>query len=131
MNEFMYVFQINKMTVFEVNYYTLSSNKSPHFATSAAQFIRSKRDYSTCGQCQKRVLPKNSAAYRFFEKWDNKHLKNLTDDEWKEITSDVEKLKERYNYIEKVRDTFKGTSTRIPYYDIVELSKMSVKKAVS
>lgn len=46
MKEFMYCFQISKLIVFEVEYYTLGGNKAPYFSTSAAEFIRSKRDYN-------------------------------------------------------------------------------------
>lgn len=69
MQEFMYCFQITKMIVFKVEYYTLCDDKTPHFSTSAARFIRSKRDYRECGQAQDRLLPKGSLARRFYEKW--------------------------------------------------------------
>lgn len=133
MKEFMYCFQIDKMTVFEVEFYTLSTNKEPHFSTSAARFIRSKRDYSECGQCQARILPKHSAARRFYDKWDRLHLHNLTPEEYAEMTADIETLKSRYNYIEDVRDCF-GRSvgcykTHLSFNDIVELSKLTPKKA--
>lgn len=133
MKEFMYCFQIDKMTVFEVNFYTLSTNKNPYFSTSASRFIRSKRDYSECGQAQESLLPKHSAARRFYDKWDWLHLCNLTPEEYIEIVADIEKLKTRYNYIEDIRDCF-GRSvgcykTHIPFYEIVELSKMTPKKA--
>ena len=106
MKEFMYCFQIDKMTVFEVRFYTLSTNKTPYFSTSAARFIRSKRDYSQCGQAQKSVLPLHSAARRFYDKWDRLHLHNLTPEEYAEMIADIEDLKARYNYIEDVRDCF-------------------------
>lgn len=132
MKEFMYCFQIDKMTVFEVDFYTLSTNKEPHFSTSAARFIRSKRDYSQCGQAQKMVLPKGSPAYRFYNKWNRLHLQNLTQDEYTEIMKDIEELKARYNYIEDLRDCFGQSAgcyiTHIPFLDIVELSKMKPKK---
>lgn len=78
MKEFMYCFQISKLIVFEVEYYTLGGNKAPYFSTSAAEFIRSKRDYNRCGQAQRELLPKHSPARRFFEKWDYCHLHDLT-----------------------------------------------------
>lgn len=133
MKEFMYCFQIDKMTVFEVSFYTLGTNKEPHFSTSAAQFIRSKRDYSTCGQCQGRILPKHSAARRFYEKWDRLHLRNLTPEEYAEIGADIENLKARYNYIEDVRECFGQSAgcykTGFSFYQVVELSKQTPKKA--
>lgn len=132
MKEFMYCFQLDKMTVFEVDFYTLSTNKMPHFSTSAARFIRSKRDYSRCGQCQKDVLPRHSAARRFYDKWDRLHLHSLTPAEYEEMTADIEKLKARYNYIEDVRDCFGRSAgchkTHLSFYEIVELSKLTPKK---
>lgn len=128
MKEFMYCFQIDKMTVFEVNFYTLSTNKTPYFSTSAARFIRSKRDYSTCGQCQKDVLPKKSVAYRFYDKWDHLHLRNLTPKEYTEIIAHIELLKSRYNYIEDIREQFgESVNCYIPFYKVVELSKQTPK----
>lgn len=133
MKEFMYCFQLDKMTVFEVEFYTLSTNKEPHFSTSAARFIRSKRDYSQCGQAQESLLPRHSAARRFYDKWDRLHLHNLTPEEYAEITADIEGLKARYNYIEDVRECFGQSAgcykTGIPFYEVVELSKLTPKKA--
>lgn len=128
MKEFMYCFQISKLIVFEVEYYTLGGNKAPYFSTSAAEFIRSKRDYSRCGQAQRELLPKHSPARRFFEKWDYCHLHDLTPAEYEEITADIEQLKARYNYIEDVCDTFRGSRSSIPFYKVVELSKQTPKK---
>lgn len=132
MKEFMYCFQIDKMTVFEVEYYTLSTNKTPHFSTSAARFIRSKRDYSECGQAQ-HILPRHSAAHRFYEKWDHLHLHDLTPEEYAEMIADIEALKAHYNYIEDVRECFGQSAgcykTHIPFNQIVELSKLTPKKA--
>lgn len=129
--EFMYCFQISKLIVFEVQYYTLSTNTTPHFATSANEFIRSKRDYSRCGQAQAALLPKGSPARRFWQKWDPLHLKDLTPAQYEELTADIEELKARYNYIEDVRDCF-GRSAgcykiHIPFYEVVELSKQTPK----
>lgn len=132
MQEFMYCFQITKMIVFKVEYYTLSDGKMPHFSTSAARFIRSKRDYKECGQAQDKLLPKGSLARRFYEKWDYLHLGSLTPEEYGEILADIELLKAHYNYIEDVRDCFGESAgcykTHIPFYEIVKLSKMEPKK---
>lgn len=127
MKEFMYVFQIDKMTVFEVSYYTLGGNKAPYFTTEAARFIRSKRDYAECGQAQKNLLSARSCARRFFDKWDHLHLSDLTKEEYAGIYADIEEMKEKYNYIEEIRDTFSGTYYNIPFYKIVELSKFTPK----
>lgn len=131
MKEFMYCFQIDKMRVFEVKFYTLSSNKTPYFTTSVAQFIRSKRDYGQCGQAQKNILPKSSAAMRFYKKWDHLHLHDLTQEEYDAVVTDIEELKGRYNYIEDIRECFGASAgchkTHIPFNQIVELSKMPPK----
>lgn len=133
MKEFMYCFQIDKMTVFEVKFYTLGTNKTPYFSTSAARFIRSKCDYNECGQCQARILPNHSTARRFYDKWDRLHLHNLTPEEYAEMTVDIEMLKARYNYIEDIRECFGRSAgcykTHIPFYKIVELSKLTPKSA--
>ena len=42
MKEFHAVFQLSKTIIFEVNFYTLSTNQTPHFSTNAAQFARKK-----------------------------------------------------------------------------------------
>lgn len=132
MKEFMYCFQIDKMTVFEVYFYTLSTNTTPHFSTSAARFIRSKRDYSMGGQAQEKLLPKHSTARSFYDKWDRLHLHNLTHEEYAEMTADIEALKARYNYIEDVRDCFGRSAgcykTHIPFNEVVELSKRTPKR---
>ena len=128
MKEFMYVFQISKLITFEVNFYTLGTNSAPYFSTSANEFCRSKLDYTRGGQAQRDLLPKFSPARRFFEKWDHCHLHDLTPEEYEEIAADIEELKTRYNYIEDIRDTFRGSRSSIPFYDIVKLSKMEPKK---
>ena len=120
---FLVVFQINRMTVFEVDYGAIKSNTNWHFSTSAATFIRSKRDYNTCGQCQKRVL--KGKAKSFFEKWDAFHLKSLTPEQYSEMLSDLQELKNTYNYIEEGEDY---PMHHIPFHRIVELSKMDMKK---
>ena len=43
--EFNIAFQIDKMTIFNVTYYTLGSNSSAHFSTNASKFVRNKRDF--------------------------------------------------------------------------------------
>ena len=132
MKEFMYCFQISKLIVFEVSYYTLSTNAAPYFSTSANEFCRSKRDYTRGGQAQAALLPKGSPARRFWQKWNPVHLKNLTPAQYNELTADIEELKARYNYIEDVRDCFGRSAgcykTHIPFYEVVELSKLTPKK---
>lgn len=124
--EFLSVFQISKMVVFKVNYYTCGNNEKPYFSTSAALFVRNKRDYSHCGQCQNEVLPKG-AAKDFFKKWDKKHLSDLTNEEYTEMTSDLSKLKEAYNNIYIEKDTFKNQKSHTSFYEIKELSMQKVK----
>lgn len=99
-NEFEYTFIIDRMVSFTVSYYTLGSNKHPHFSTCAQKFNRPKSDYSECGQAQDNLLPYHSMARDFWRKWNRKHLKSLTDDELRQVENDVELLKQNYPYVE-------------------------------
>ena len=126
--EFKYCFQITKLIMFEVEYYTLGNNKSPYFVTEANEFFKNKKDYKSGGQAQDRLLPKNSIARQFWEKWDKKHLKDLSDNEYREVVKDIEELKEKYNYIEYIKDTFKGKYENFSFGEIVLLSKADLKK---
>lgn len=123
--EFMYAFQIDRMTIFEVKYYTCGSNSNPHFVTSAGVFNQPKTDYVCCGQCQDYTL--YGKAKEFYEKWDCHHLKDLTDEEYVQLLNDIEILKENYNYYYKKRDTFAGTYTDFHFHEMVDLSKLKVK----
>lgn len=112
--EFIYTFQLSKLVIFTVKYNTVGSNATPYFATSSARFIKSKRDFERCGQCQNDVL--SGSALEFYKKYDNLHLKDLTLSEYNKIIIDIEILKNKYNYINS--DSF---------YNQVELSKMNLK----
>ena len=120
--EFHIAFEVTRYDIFEVSFYTLGSNKSAHFSTSANRLNRRKSDYTQCGQAQESVLPKGSKARNFYELWDDKHLSDLTDDEYNEMVEDLKTLAERYNYIliDNERD-------HIPFMDIVCLSKQELK----
>lgn len=131
--EFQAAFQLDKTTIFEVRYSTVSSNQHPDFATRAGKLIRSKRDYSSGGQCQERVLPKNSEAYRFYKKWDVEHLHTLDVQKLAELEEDVSKLAQSYNHIHRCAECFGtgGDGHEIRFWEIVELSKMKPKKRVA
>jgi len=123
--EFHAVFQICKMRIFEVNFHTIKGNSSPHFSTSAAMFVRNKRDYKQCGQCQEYVLgePLSAKAMLFYEKWDKHHLSSLSDDDlYREMRDDLSKLSEHYNYM--YTQEYRGFS----FQELVEFSKQKVKK---
>lgn len=124
--EFKYVFQITRKIMFNVEYYTLGGNPTPHFATSADVFNQPKTDYERCGQCQADVL--TGLALEFYEKWDKCHLHDLKDGEWQEVIEDIEELKNKYNYIEKIQPTFAGDYSNISFYAVKELSMLPVKK---
>lgn len=129
MKEFLYCFQISKTIIFEVNYYTLSTNSNAHFTTSAAEFVRNKKDFRQCGQAQADLLPLASIARRFWQKWDQHHLHDLTPAQYAELLEDLEALKTRYNYIVKELDeTQKPYNPRIPFWQLVEFSKQEPKK---
>lgn len=112
--EFNYTFQINKTVIFEVSYYTLGTNKSPYFSTSAAVFNRLKSDFNQCGQCQEDLL--FGDAKKFFYKFDSLHLKDLSENDYISIIEDIELLKAKYNYIDNCS-----------FYNQRELSKMKLK----
>lgn len=125
--EFHYAFQINRLTIFEVDYYTLGDNRHPYFTTSAKHFVRSKRGVDRAGQCQEHVL--SGRAKAFWKKWDELHLKDLTDEEYNNLRDDLEVLKQSYEYIVEERDTFAGTNWYFTYSQIYELSMRPLKKA--
>ena len=99
---FSMVFQITKNIMFEVNYHKIGSNTDPYFSTSAMVFNRPKTDYKLCGQCQASVLPIASSARMFYKKWNKYHCNDIMDSEtYKELLSDLDELKEKYNYVER------------------------------
>lgn len=117
MKEFKYCFAVGNDTVFEVCYYTLGSNKSPHFATQAAHFDERYRDYDQCGQAQKDLLLDNSLARWFYEKWDKYHLKDLTREQHQSITDDIKILMHEYPLFVKT------DGTDIPFYKVVAIAR--------
>lgn len=116
---FMYAFKINKMIIFEVEYGAIKENKNWHFSTSSAEFIRSKKDFARCGQCQNDLLKNNKIAFDFFSKWDNFHLSNLTTKQYKNLLKDIEILKNNYKYIFKDENYDRHY---IPFYELKDLS---------
>lgn len=128
--EFQYLFQITGLVNFSVNFYTLSSNKIPHFTTSANKFYKSKTDYESGGQAQEIILPKNSLARDFYKKFDKYHLKNLTTEEYNEIVGEIEKLKERYNFICKKESEQPLNNFNFTFTEAVDLSEQPLKLRV-
>lgn len=122
--EFKYVFQLSKKVTFEVDYYTLGSNQNPYFSTSANEFNQPKTDYSRGGQAQEELC--TGLAKKFYEKWDKHHLKELDEPTYKELLSDIEQLKDRYNYIEKHGEEARYNHS---FYAVKELSKLEPKQA--
>ena len=70
--EFHAAFQLTRKIIFEVSYYTLGSNDSPYFTTSAEEFNQPKTDYNRAGQAQDDLC--TGAARAFYKKWDLFHL---------------------------------------------------------
>lgn len=128
MKEFIAVFQLSKTIIFEVKYYTLSTNKSPYFTTSAAEFCRNKKDFRQCGQAQKELTKYFLTARRFWKKWDKHHLQDLTPDLYNDLQADLQKLKDTYNYIYKELDeTKKPYSPNFGFYHLAEWTKQKPK----
>lgn len=88
-----------RKTQFNVQYYRIGGNKYPYFSTNCDVMNYVRSDINMGGQCQKAVLPKNTLAFRFFEKWDKKHLQQLNEDEMNEVLADIEELKNKYDYV--------------------------------
>lgn len=95
--EFLAAFQLSKLIIFEVHYYTLGSNKTPYFATSAEKFCKNKQDFQQCGQAQKTLLRGYPTAIHFFEKWDACHLHDLSTQQYQAMRADLETLRAKYN----------------------------------
>ena len=122
---FSMVFQITKSIMFEVNYHKIDSNTPPYFSTSAMVFNRPKTDYKLCGQCQASVLPTASVAKMFYKKWNKYHCKDIMDSEtYKELISDLDELKEKYNYVERF------DNIDITFNQCKELSMLPLKKTI-
>lgn len=121
--EFHYAFQLTRKIIFEVSYYTLGSNKTPYFTTSASEFNQPKTDWCRCGQAQKDLC--FGLAKKFYEKWDVHHLHILNDDQFAEVVQDLEELKKTYNYIaEEAVDH----PDDLRFWQLKELSMQKVKK---
>lgn len=128
MKEFQAVFQMSKTIIFEVKYYTLSTNTHAHFTTQAAEFCRNKKDFCKCGQAQADLLKHFPTARRFFEKWDALHLQDLTPEQYKEMQKDLETLKFRYNYIiEELDESRRPYSPHFAFYRLAEWTKQKPK----
>ncbi len=132
MKEFISVFQLSKTIIFEVCFYTLGTNQTPHFTTSAAKFCKNKRDYSRCGQAQEELTKGFFTARRFWKKWDKCHLKNLTKSQYDEMQNDIQLLKQKYNYIyEELLETCRPYNPHFSFDYLAEWSKQNPKKRPS
>jgi len=120
--EFHAIFQLSKTDIFEVRYYRLERNVTQHFATAGASFIRSKRDYWRCGQCQVDLLENYPAAQKFYQKWDKWHLMEMDTDTYREMRDELKDLSAWYNYI--------VSETEPSFDEIKELSKQKLKRFV-
>lgn len=121
--EFHAAFQLTRKIIFEVSYYTLGSNESAYFATSAYEFNQPKTDWSRGGQAQKDLC--FGPAKVFYEKWDRYHLQKLDDEQFEEMIKGLEVLKQKYNYIEN-KAAVKPADIR--FSQMKELSMQKVKK---
>ena len=129
MKEFNVCFQMSKMILFKVSYYTLGGNQNPYFTTSAYEFIRSKRDFGRVGQCQEDLLKKFRTAYNFYKKWDVFHLKQLTQEQYNEMRKDLCVLEQKYNtLLLEMEDGTKLKPDHFSFSQLVELSKQMPQK---
>ena len=121
--EFHAAFQLTRKIIFEVDYYTLGTNDSAYFTTSACEFNQPKTDFNRCGQAQDDLC--SGVAKDFYKKWDKFHLRKLNDQQFEEMVNDLELLKQHYNYIEH-KDKFQPEDIR--FWQEKELSMLKVKK---
>lgn len=127
MKEFIYIFEISRKVIFEVSYYTYGTNKAPYFTTTADEFNQPKTDFSRGGQAQNALLPRFGIARRFYEKWDKKHLEDLSLEEYVDLLNDIDTLKKTYNYFFKDFSKLKKPyCSRISFETEKELSKMKM-----
>lgn len=127
-HEFHCAFEVSRMVIFEVSYSTLGSNEHPYFSTCACEFNHQKTGWNRCGQAQG-VLLRNGVARRFWERWDARHLSQLTDEEFVEMRSDLDALKARYNFVEEenVEDSpHNGENLR--FSTVRDLSRLPLKR---
>lgn len=102
---------ISRTKIFEIAYHGNFSSE-PYFATEAAEFNHLKTDYKRCGQAQDEIL--EGDVRKFWEKWDKKHLKKLTNKEYTLLLIDIIELLQLYPYnlvkFEKDKEEFKDIS---------------------
>ena len=125
--EFIASFQLSKKIVFNVDFYTLGNNSHPHFSTSAFEFNQPKTDYCRGGQAQEDLTKKFYTARRFWKKWDKKHLQDLTEEEYTNLITDLERMKETYNYLySELDETKKPYNPGFSFERMKKLSKMKL-----
>jgi len=66
-----------------VEYGDMKTTQLPYFSTSVSS------SNGDGGQCQDRVLPKDSILREFWEKWDFYHFQTLTNEEYEELMNDI------------------------------------------
>ena len=129
MKEFNACFQMSKMILFNVSYYTLGDNQNPYFSTSAYEFVRNKRDFCRAGQAQEILLNEFPEAYSFYKKWDVFHLKQLTQEQYDEMRKDLCVLEQKYNNLFlEMEDGIKLKPDHFSFCQLVEFSKQTPRK---
>jgi len=123
--EFHSMYQLTKNIIFEVNYYTLGSNKHANFTTNAGLLNRPKSDYNQCGQAQESLLPEGSEARAFYDKWDKLHLSDLDEKQYNAMIEDLNVLMEKYNV-----ELYDNARDSIPFYEVVDFSKQTPKDKI-
>lgn len=128
--EFHIAFQLSKLIIFEVEYYTLGNNKYAYFSTSAEMFYQNKRGLSRFGQCQDDLLADYPDAMSFYKKWDVHHCKDLSEEAFTEMVNDLVPLTAKYNYLIKEHIKSETISCDFSFNALKELSMMTPKSSL-
>lgn len=122
--------QLSKTIIFEVHYYASDAKFPPKFTTEAERFMRNKKDFERCGQCQSDLLSDYHDVMAFYRKWDDYHLKPLSEEAYRELATDIAVLGTRYNYMLKQHINGKTVVGGYSFDALKELSMMTPKSSL-
>lgn len=118
-NSFTYLFQIPGLVLFGVEYsHPLFSNNKIYIMD-----IWQNSDYYLSGRfSSNKALKEGTIVREFYDKWYFLQEKDLTEKQYQEIKTDIEELKQNYNYLEMLND-----DNYFSEEEIEELIKMELK----